>query len=81
LVDQATYDKADVICVSDGLASISTQTCAEWQERRTQRGMRVISVLIGTQEGAGVLAEISDAVLELERLEEDLAILEQVFRV
>jgi hypothetical protein len=61
--------------------AISAQARMEWQERRTQRGMRVISILIGTREGAGMLAEISDAVLELERLEEDMAILERVFGV
>jgi len=81
LVDQATYTKADVICVSDGLTSIDARVRQEWQERRMQRGMRVVSVLIGTQDGAGALAEISDAVLELERLEEDLLVLERVFEV
>jgi uncharacterized protein with von Willebrand factor type A (vWA) domain len=81
LVDQATYNRADVICISDGLTAIDVRARQEWQERRVQRGMRVVSVLIGTQDGAAALAEISDAVLELERLEEDLQVVERVFQV
>lgn len=81
LVDQAAYDKADVICVSDGLTSIDAQTRVEWQRRREGRGMRSYAVLIGTDEGAGALASISDALLTLANLGSDTPVLETIFAV
>lgn len=81
LVDQAVYDKADVICISDGLTHIDVQTRAEWQRRREERGMRAYSVLIGTDEGASILASISDAMMTLANLESDASVLETIFAV
>jgi uncharacterized protein with von Willebrand factor type A (vWA) domain len=81
LVDQAAYNKADVICVSDGLTSIEAQARAEWQRRREERGMRAYCVLIGTDEGAGALASISDAMMTLANLEHDTPVLETIFAV
>lgn len=81
LVDRAAYDRADVICVSDGLSSISAPARAEWQRRREGRGMRAYSVLIGTDEGSGVLASISDALLTLDNLGNDMPVLETIFAV
>ncbi|MFV9505461.1 MAG: hypothetical protein AB4911_12975 [Oscillochloridaceae bacterium umkhey_bin13] len=81
LVDQAVYDRADVICISDGLTQIQAQAQAAWQRRRDARGMRAYSVLIGTNEGAHVLAQISDALLTLATLTDDMPILETIFAV
>ena len=79
LVDQAAYDKADVICISDGLASIAAQARADWQHRREERGMRAYAVLIGTNQGAGALASISDALLTLDNFAGDMPVLETIF--
>lgn len=81
LVDRAAYDRADVICVSDGLTSIQAQAQTEWQRRREGRGMRAYAVLIGTDDGAGVLASISDALLTLDNLADDMPVLETIFAV
>ena len=81
LVDEATFNRADVICISDGLTAIEPRMVAEWQRRRQERGMRAYAVLIGTQEGAGVLASIVDALLPLDDLERDTAVLESIFAV
>lgn len=81
LVDQSRYDRADVICVSDGLTSVHPDMQTAWQHRRQQRGMRAYGVLIGTRQGAGVLASLTDAMLTLDSLQDDLPILETIFNV
>jgi uncharacterized protein with von Willebrand factor type A (vWA) domain len=81
LVDEATFNRADVICVSDGLTTIEPRMVAEWQRRRQERSTRAYAVLIGTQEGAGVLASIVDALLPLDDLEQDTQVLETIFAV
>lgn len=81
LVDQAAFDRADVICISDGLAAIDPSAQQAWQERRAARGMRAYSVLIGTDEGAGLLAGLSDALLTLDTLQADMPVLETIFAV
>jgi uncharacterized protein with von Willebrand factor type A (vWA) domain len=81
LVDEATFQRADVICVSDGLTTIAPQMVAEWQRRRQERGMRAYAVLIGTEQGAGVLGSIVDALLPLDDLERDTEVLETLFTV
>jgi uncharacterized protein with von Willebrand factor type A (vWA) domain len=73
LVDSATFDRADVICISDGLADISDQMEAEWNQRRKQRGMRVFGILLEEDEemqkvGAEVLTRVSDVWLPLATL-------------
>jgi uncharacterized protein with von Willebrand factor type A (vWA) domain len=81
LVDESAFDRADVICVSDGLTTIEPRMVAEWQRRRQERGMRAYAVLIGTEQGAGVLASIVDALLPLDDLEQDAQVLETIFAV
>ena len=81
LIDEAPFDRADVICVSDGLTTIKPRMVAEWQRRRQERGMRAYAVLIGTDQGAGVLASIVDALLPLDDLERDTEVLETIFAV
>jgi uncharacterized protein with von Willebrand factor type A (vWA) domain len=78
LIDAAAFDRADVICLSDGLAAIDPAVRAAWQERRQGRGMRCTSILIGTREGAGLLASISDLVLSLD-LADDGEVLRTIF--
>lgn len=80
-IDESELDKADVICVSDGLTFIDAAMQSEWNRRRRERGMRSYGVLIGTEDGAGVLASVTDAVLTLGDLEDEGQILETIFAV
>lgn len=81
LVDEATFNRADVICISDGLTSIPAAVRADWQQRRQGRDMRAYGVLIGTNDGAGVLASVTDAMMTLDNLTEDTDVLETLFAV
>jgi uncharacterized protein with von Willebrand factor type A (vWA) domain len=81
LVDQDQFDRADVIVVSDGLASISARTEAEWWKRKAERKMRCYAVLIGTDHGADALGRISDAVMTLDNLKQDIDVLETIFAI
>jgi len=79
LVDGSQFEKADVICVSDGITSISPETKAKWAKRKEERGMRVYGVLIGANQGEALLDEICDAVFRLDDLRDDLPALEGIF--
>ena len=81
IVDEAAFNRADVICITDGLTTIDPQMQYEWQRRRKEREMRVYGVLIGTDAGAAVLASISDALLTLDDLEGDLPTLQTIFNL
>jgi uncharacterized protein with von Willebrand factor type A (vWA) domain len=81
LAEQSEYTRADVICVADGQSLISDQQKADWQARRAAKQMRAYGVLLGN-EGAAVLASITDAVLRVDDLMtgED-EVLETIFKV
>jgi uncharacterized protein with von Willebrand factor type A (vWA) domain len=79
LIDESRFEKADVICVSDGISDVSPEARAEWTRRRAERGMRAYGVLIGPNEGEALLDEISDAVFRLDDLRGDLPALEVIF--
>jgi len=81
LIDNSRFDKADVICVTDGLASISATVKTNWLQTKAAREMRAFGILIGTNEGAGVLASITDAMLPLDMLKNDNPILETIFSI
>lgn len=81
LVDGSQFEKADVICISDGVTSVSQPAQAAWKKRRAERGMRAYSVLIGTDQGEALLNEISDAVFCLSDLRDDLPALETIFSI
>jgi uncharacterized protein with von Willebrand factor type A (vWA) domain len=79
LVDTAVFDRADVICISDGLTSISEALEAEWDRRRKERGMRVFGILLEEDEearemGAAVFERIADVSLPLATLSDQTAI-------
>jgi uncharacterized protein with von Willebrand factor type A (vWA) domain len=80
-VDQDRFDRADVIVISDGIAFISKEAVNEWWRRRAERKMRCYSILIGTEQGASTLGRISDAVMTLEDLRQDLDVLETIFAI
>src|SRR5262245_59599259 len=79
LVDESRFEMADVICVSDGITSISPETQAQWMKRRAERNMRAYGVLIGSNQGEALLDEIGDAVFRLDDLRGDLPALEVIF--
>jgi uncharacterized protein with von Willebrand factor type A (vWA) domain len=81
LVDQDRFDRADVIVVSDGIAFISERAVAEWWRRRAERKMRCYGVLIGTDQRVKTLGRISDAVMTLDDLRQDLDVLETIFAI
>jgi uncharacterized protein with von Willebrand factor type A (vWA) domain len=81
LVDGSQFEKADVICVSDGISDVSPEAQAEWTRRRSERGMRAYSVLIGSNQGESLLDETSDAVFRLDDLLGNLPTLEVIFSV
>ncbi len=81
LVGQSAFDKADTICVSDGVGRLKPETLANWQKMRADRGMRSYSILIGSTEGERLLWQISDAVFCLDDLAEDIQALEAIFSV
>ena len=81
LIDQSTFDKADVICVTDGLTSISATVKSNWLQIKAARAMRAFGILIGTDEGASVLASITDAMLPLDMLKNDDPILQTIFSI
>ncbi|HEY1352229.1 MAG TPA: hypothetical protein VGF67_21640 [Ktedonobacteraceae bacterium] len=73
LVDTASFDRADVICISDGLVEISEAFAAEWNRRRAQRGMRVFGILLAEEgealaEGSVTFARVADTTLRLSAL-------------
>jgi uncharacterized protein with von Willebrand factor type A (vWA) domain len=78
LAGQSTFDKADTICVSDGVGRLNSETLANWQKMRADRGMRSYSILIGSGEGEQLLWQISDAVFCLNDLAEDTQALEAI---
>ena len=81
LIDDSRFDKADVICVTDGLASISPSVKTHWLQTKAARAMRAFGILIGTDEGASVLASITDAMLPLDMLKNDEPILQTIFSI
>jgi uncharacterized protein with von Willebrand factor type A (vWA) domain len=79
LVDGSQFEKADVICVSDGISDVSIEAKTEWERRRAERGMRAYGVLIGANQGEALLDGISDTVFRLDDLRGDLSTLEVIF--
>jgi uncharacterized protein with von Willebrand factor type A (vWA) domain len=82
LVEMSRYDRADVICVSDGEVSIPHDLETDWNRRRTAKGMRCYSVMLGNdRQGASVLGRISDAIATIGDLSADNAALNMMFSV
>ncbi len=81
LVGQAQHDKADVIAISDGIARISKEAILSWNQMRAARGMRAYGVLIGTDQGAELMGEITDGLMSLNDVDDDSQILKSVFSI
>jgi uncharacterized protein with von Willebrand factor type A (vWA) domain len=81
MLDEAAFEKADVICLSDGITSISTSAQNEWQKKRAVRKTRAYGILIGTTQGEVLLQDICDTVFCLDDLRADLPALESIFSI
>lgn len=82
LVETSRFDRADVICVSDGEVSIPQDLEADWNRRRTAKGMRCYSVMLGNdRQGVSVLGHISDAIATITDLTDDNNALTMMFSV
>jgi uncharacterized protein with von Willebrand factor type A (vWA) domain len=81
LVEASRFERADVICISDGEVHIPGALEADWNCRRRARGMRCYSVLLGDQAGRVPLARISDGLVTLDNLADDNAALQMMFGV
>lgn len=81
IIKDAKFDKADIICISDGLASISDAFVKRWQQIRETNGTRCLSVLIGTDQGIESLEKISDGVMTINDLSKDTAVLKELFSI
>jgi len=79
LLDGSRFEKADVICINDGISDVSTEAHAEWTRRRAGRGIRACGILIGSNQGEALLDEISDAVFCLDDMRGDALALEVIF--
>ena len=80
-VDKVPFNRADVIAATDGLTSISAAARDAWQHRRVERGMRVYGILLGTREGMHALAQVADALLTIDNLQDDMPILQTIFAI
>jgi uncharacterized protein with von Willebrand factor type A (vWA) domain len=81
LVEESRFNRADVICVSDGDVHISARLEQDWNRRRREREMRCYSVLLGDQRGAAALGRISDALATVDDLRKDTSALEMMFSI
>lgn len=81
LIADSAFQKADCICLSDGVGHVEADTLANWQKTRAEREMRAYSILIGTEEGEEALREFSDTVFCLDDLSTDLPALETIFAI
>ena len=81
MVDEAVFDRADVICITDGLTTIDPIMRDEWQRRRDEREMRAFGVLIGSGAGTDVLASVTDSLMTFADLANDRPVLDTIFAV
>lgn len=63
LVQESRYDRADVLVLSDGLSAVEPAVQAEWQRIRRARQLHAYGILLGTHQGARLLAALCDDVI------------------
>lgn len=49
VISKSRFDKADIIFVTDGDASLSTSFVCDWQQLKEKRGFRVLSLILGRE--------------------------------
>src|SRR5579859_1481984 len=93
LIDTAEFDRADVICISDGLTNIGSDMVQQWNTRRRERGMRTFGILLGedeeecsdldedeSQEEAATFRRMTDVYIPLSQLSDETQI-EAIFAI
>ncbi len=80
LIDSSTFNKADVIVLSDGHAFINEQVQAQWDTMRKTRGMRCYGIMIGS-ESAGGLTFVCDRVMSMATEQDEDLITSTVFAI
>lgn len=81
LVESSKFNRADVICISDGEVYISDELEKNWNRRRKAKEMRCYSVLLGDEQGGHELSRISDAIANIDDLKDDNSALDMMFSV
>lgn len=80
LVDTATYNKADVIVLSDGAAYIDEAVQARWDALRAARGMRSYGIMIGRDKPGG-LSFVCDRIMSMAGADDEDLITSTVFAI
>lgn len=70
VVEQNRFNKADVVFFTDGEASVSEHFLSMWQEIKVKREFRVLSILLGGNNGR-VLSSFSDRVVSASSFEDE----------
>ncbi len=81
IAESSKFDRADVICVSDGEVYIDPELERDWNTRRKARGMRSYGVLLGAGQFAKTLAQVCDAIVTIDNLTQDNAALALMFGI
>ena len=81
LCEDSRFNKADVICVSDGDVYIPDELEKDWNKRRRAREMRSYGVLLGDHYGERALGQVCDAVATIDNLRQDTNALEMMFSI
>jgi uncharacterized protein with von Willebrand factor type A (vWA) domain len=83
--ETSRFDKADIICIGDGLPNKFSkdwpQVQDDWNTRRKAKGMRCYSVLFGDKTGERFLSGISDDVKTISDMREDNDALSMMFNI
>ena len=81
LTESSKFNKADVICVSDGDVNIPPDLENDWNRRRKAKDMRCYSVLLGSEYGKEALGRISDGFATVDNMRQDTTALEMMFSI
>ena len=84
LIDRSRFDRADVVLLSDGLASVGDDLALAWARAQQTRHFRTFSVLISAHYdggGGSVLESISDVVIPIKGIGDERTALRQVLSV
>lgn len=80
----AKFEKADVICVSDGFTTIEPAEIKAFNRLRKEKQMRCFGILLedqGEYNGLGAFEKIADAMMTLGNMKEDNSVLETIFAI
>ncbi|MCE3203410.1 vWA domain-containing protein [Paenibacillus sonchi] len=70
VIQNSRFNKADVVFVTDGEATVSAEFMDKWQELKTKREIRVLSILLGSEK-VEVVNRFSDKVVKASSFEDE----------